>query len=57
MAKKKGAAREYVTMECAECNSRNYRTSRRVKGGAPRLELRKFCQVCRAHKKHVERRK
>ena len=57
MAKKKGQAREYVTLECTECKHRNYRTSKRVKGGAPRLELSKYCPSCRAHKKHLERRK
>ena len=57
MAKKKGAAREYVTLECSACSNRNYRTSKRVKGGTPRLELKKFCKLCRSHTKHVERRK
>ena len=57
MAKKKGVAREYVTLECTECKNRNYRTSKRVKGGTPRLDLSKFCKTCRCHKKHVERRK
>ncbi len=57
MAKKKGAAREFVTLECSDCSERNYRTSKRVKGGAARLELKKFCTRCRKHTKHVERRK
>ena len=57
MAKRKTQAREYVTLECADCRSRNYRTSKRVKGGTPKLELRKFCNSCRKHTKHLERRK
>ena len=54
---KKAAAREYVSLECRECKSRNYRTSKRTKGGTPKLELSKFCKGCRKHTKHVERRK
>ena len=57
MAKKKGAAREFVTLECKKCSQRNYRTSKRVKGGTPRLDLKKFCKWCRQHTSHVERRK
>ena len=54
---KKAAAREYVSLECPDCKSRNYRTSKRTKGGAPKLELSKFCSVCRKHTVHVERKK
>jgi large subunit ribosomal protein L33 len=57
VAKKKGQAREFVTLECSTCNRRNYRTSKRTKGGAARLELAKFCKWCRLHTKHVEKRK
>ena len=53
---KKAAAREYVSLECPDCRSRNYRT-KRTKGGAPKLELKKFCPVCRKHTKHIERKK
>jgi large subunit ribosomal protein L33 len=57
MAKKKAQAREYVTLECSECKERNYRTSKRVKGGTPKLDLQKFCSRCRKHVRHLERRK
>ncbi|MBI4606397.1 MAG: 50S ribosomal protein L33 [Planctomycetes bacterium] len=54
---KKAAAREYVSLECNDCKSRNYRTSKRTKGGAPKLELKKFCSRCRKHTAHNERKK
>lgn len=54
---KKAAAREYVFLECPECDNRNYRTSKKTKGGAPKLELKKFCPVCRKHTKHTEKRR
>ncbi|MBN1443275.1 MAG: 50S ribosomal protein L33 [Planctomycetes bacterium] len=57
MAKKKAAAREYVSLECPECRSRNYRTSKRVKGGAPKLALMKYCSTCRKHTQHAEKKK
>ena len=48
--------REYLTLECAECGCRNYRTQRETKAGK-KLELKKFCKVCRAHTAHKERKK
>jgi large subunit ribosomal protein L33 len=54
---KKAAAREYVTLECGDCKARNYRTSKRTKGGTPKLGLKKFCRRCRRHTEHGERRK
>lgn len=57
MAKGKKVGREYVFMECNVCGHRNYRTSHQTAGGAPKLELKKYCRYCRKHKLHVERRK
>ena len=57
MAKKAKQARGYVTLECTECKRHNYRTSKRLKGGTPRLELKKFCRFDRRHTVHRERRK
>lgn len=63
MATKKGL-REYVTMECTACKSRNYRTSKQMKpiksGGnqqVTKLELKKYCPKCRLHTSHKERKK
>jgi large subunit ribosomal protein L33 len=48
--------REYVTLECADCKERNYRTSHETRGGK-KLALKKYCPRCRAHTLHNERRK
>ncbi|HEX9296657.1 MAG TPA: 50S ribosomal protein L33 [Polyangiaceae bacterium] len=43
-----------VSLACAECGSRNYRTTRQVKQGAKALELKKFCAGCKKHTLHRE---
>ncbi len=60
MAKK--GSREYVTLECKECKSRNYRTSKQTKSRGSKnqvekLLLSKFCGSCRKHTEHGERKK
>ncbi len=48
MAKKKSAAREYVWLQCTECDDLNYRTSVNVKGGLPekmKEGIRKYSRV------------
>lgn len=48
--------REYVSLECTECGSRNYRTqvdSRSQK----KLELKKYCKRDRKRTLHKERKK
>ncbi len=57
MAKKKAGQRGFITLECGECAERNYRTSKRLSGGLPKLELTKFCNRCRKHQLHKERKK
>ena len=48
--------REYITLECTECHSRNYRTSKETRDPG-KLELKKYCKRDRRHTKHVERKK
>jgi len=55
MAKSK--AREYVWLQCTECNDLNYRTQVRVAGGVPKLKLKKFCPRDRKHTEHKLKRK
>ena len=55
MAKSK--AREYVWLQCSDCNSLNYRTEVRVSGGTPKLSLKKFCAHERKHTEHKLKRK
>jgi len=54
---KNSSKREYVWLECKECGERNYRTEINVVGGAPKLELSKFCKRERKHTVHKIRRK
>ncbi|MCK4374421.1 MAG: 50S ribosomal protein L33 [Candidatus Brocadiae bacterium] len=48
--------REYVTLECTQCRSENYRTSANT-GGGKRLELKKHCPRCRKHTAHRQKRR
>ncbi|HMJ54879.1 MAG TPA: 50S ribosomal protein L33 [Polyangiaceae bacterium] len=43
-----------ISLACAECGARNYRTTRRVREGEQRLELKKFCASCKKHTVHRE---
>jgi len=55
MAKSK--AREYVHLQCTECNELNYRTQVRVQGGVPKLTLKKYCPKSRRHTDHKIKRR
>jgi large subunit ribosomal protein L33 len=61
MAKKsKGAAREYVWLQCSETGDMNYRTEINVKGGiAEKLKegFSKYCPRLRRHTLHKIKRK
>ncbi|RMG52044.1 MAG: 50S ribosomal protein L33 [Acidobacteria bacterium] len=46
--------RDIITLECTECKSRNYSTTKNKRRMTKRLELRKFCRVCRKHTVHRE---
>ena len=43
-----------VTLACAECNRRNYSTSKNKKNDAGRLEMKKHCCFCKKHTLHKE---
>ena len=48
-------ARVVITLACNECKARNYTTSKNKRTQQEkRLELRKFCKVCRKHTVHRE---
>jgi len=49
-------AREYVTLECMSCGSRNYRTQMETRGDT-KLRLKKYCPRERKHTEHRERKK
>lgn len=48
--------REWIFLECSECGNRYYRTQKSPKKQA-KLELKKFCPMCRRHTPHKERKK
>ncbi len=49
--------REYVWLQCKECNDLNYRTEVKVLGGVPKLELKKYCRRERKRTIHKLKRK
>jgi len=52
MAKK--TSREVVTLECTQCNERNYTTEKNKRNDPGRMELKKYCPRCRTHTVHKE---
>jgi large subunit ribosomal protein L33 len=46
--------REIITLQCSECKSRNYTTTKNRKKHSERLETKKFCPRCRKHSPHRE---
>jgi large subunit ribosomal protein L33 len=53
MARKKGI-RPVITLECTECNERNYTSEKNKRNDPNRLELKKYCSRCRLHTLHRE---
>jgi large subunit ribosomal protein L33 len=49
--------REMVWLQCSDCGDLNYRTQLKVLGGAPKIELKKYCPRSRQHKLHKIKRK
>lgn len=48
--------REGITLACADCKNRNYRTMKNKKNDPERLELKKYCKFCRKETTHKETR-
>lgn len=46
--------RQYKTLTCTVCKSQNYRTDKNIKNTPERLELNKYCNVCKKHTVHKE---
>ncbi len=46
--------RDNLLLECGECKSRNYVTSRELRRGE-KLVLKKYCRSCPKHTPHKER--
>ncbi|MBY7141667.1 50S ribosomal protein L33 [Virgibacillus sp. NKC19-3] len=43
-----------ITLACAICSSRNYKTNKNVSIQPARLEVNKYCKICREHTLHRE---
>ena len=52
MAKKN--VRMVITLECTECRERNYTSEKNRRNDPSRIELKKYCSRCRAHRLHRE---
>jgi len=46
--------RENIILECTECKNRNYMTSKNKRNNTDRLELVKYCKVCKKRTTHKE---
>ncbi|MFH1776189.1 MAG: 50S ribosomal protein L33 [Candidatus Omnitrophota bacterium] len=46
--------REQITIACTECRSHNYTSTRNKKKTPDRLQIKKFCKMCRKHTSHKE---
>jgi large subunit ribosomal protein L33 len=49
--------REMAWLQCTSCDELNYRTEIKVAGGAPKIELKKYCKRERKHTQHKIKRK
>ncbi len=43
-----------IIFSCTECRERNYHHKKNKKNDPDRLELKKYCPVCRKHTLHKE---
>src|ERR1044072_3902132 len=46
--------RDNIVLQCIDCKSRNYTTTKNKKTTTERLEFSKFCRRCRKHTSHKE---
>ncbi|MCX6374729.1 MAG: 50S ribosomal protein L33 [Armatimonadetes bacterium] len=46
--------RVIITLACTECKARNYATTKNKRNDPDRIELKKYCRVCRKHTPHRE---
>lgn len=56
MARKGKGDRIVIHLACTDCRERTYTSQKNRRNDSDRLELRKFCPRCRAHKAHRETR-
>lgn len=54
MAKKAKTKREKIILECTECKTRGYNTTKNKANDPDRLELKKYCNTCKKTTTHKE---
>ena len=47
--------RQNKTLVCSVCGNENYRTDKNVKNTTDRLALSKYCNTCKKHTEHKEK--
>ncbi|MGB5527705.1 MAG: 50S ribosomal protein L33 [Gemmatimonadota bacterium] len=48
--------RDRITLECTECKERNYTSTKNKRLHPQRVEYKKYCPRCNAHRTHKETR-
>jgi large subunit ribosomal protein L33 len=48
--------RDTITLECTECKERNYSSTKNKRLHPQRVEFKKYCPRCNAHRTHKETR-
>jgi large subunit ribosomal protein L33 len=48
--------RDQITLECTECKERNYSSTKNKRLHPQRVEYKKYCPRCKAHRTHKETR-
>jgi large subunit ribosomal protein L33 len=48
--------RDRITLECTECKERNYTSTKNKRLHPQRVEFKKYCPRCNAHRTHKETR-
>ena len=56
MASKSSDVRPKITLACTECKARNYITKKNRRNDPDRLDIKKYCPVCKTHRDHRETR-
>ena len=51
---KKNENRGNITLKCPECGNQNYRLEKNKKNDPERMEISRYCPVCRKHTMHKE---
>ena len=47
-------AQDIITFECTQCKNRNYTSTKNRKQNPTKLEIKKYCRLCRKHIVHKE---